>query len=72
MIDLQKSDGLWTLRLNRPHKASALTAEILENKHEIAKIAHTARAFILTGSGKVFSAGADFGAAKVSLANSNV
>ncbi len=72
MIDLQKSDGLWTLRLNRPDKANALTADMLEEIYEIAKNAHTARAFILTGSGEVFSAGADLEAAKTGLATSDV
>ena len=72
MIDLQKSDGLWTLRLNRPDKANALTAEMLEDIYEIAIIAQNARAFILTGSGKVFSAGADLEAAKAGLATSDV
>ena len=72
MIELQKSDRLWTLRLNRPGKANALTADMLEEIYEITKNAHNARAFILTGSGKVFSAGADLAAAKAGLATSDV
>ena len=72
MIDIHKSDGLWILRLNRTDKANALTEEMLEEIYEIAKNAHSARGFILTGSGTVFSAGADLDAAKAGLATSDV
>ena len=72
MIELKKSDCLWTLQLNRPGKANALTADMLEEIYEIVKNAHTAQAFILTGSGRVFSAGADLEAAKAGLATSDV
>ena len=72
MIELKKSERLWTLQLNRPGKANALTADMLEEIYEIVKNAHTAQAFILTGSGKVFSAGADLEAAKAGLATSDV
>ena len=59
MIDVEKSEGLWTLRINRPDKANALTAQMLEEIYEIVQDAQNARALIITGSGKVFSAGAD-------------
>ena len=72
MIELQKSDRLWILQLNRPKKANALTADMLEEIYAIAKNAHTARALILTGTGRVFSAGADLKAAKAGLAISDV
>ncbi len=72
MINLQKSDNLWILRLNRPDKANALTAEMLEEIYEIAKNARSARGLILTGSGTIFSAGADLVEAKAGLATADV
>lgn len=72
MIDIDKSNGLWTVTLNRPDKANALTAEMLEELVTIAEDATEARGFILTGTGKVFSAGADLDAAKAGLATSDV
>ena len=72
MIDIEKSQGLWTLRINRPDKANALTAPMLEEIYEIVQDAQNARALIITGSGKVFSAGADLEAAKAGLATSDV
>jgi len=73
MIDLNKSDtGIWTVTLNRPDKANSLTPEMLEDLAQIALDAHSARGFILTGVGKVFSAGADLDAAKAGLATSGV
>ncbi|MEY2992442.1 MAG: hypothetical protein RI946_1836 [Pseudomonadota bacterium] len=73
MIDLDKSDtGIWTVTLNRPDKANSLTTEMLEDLAQIALDAQSARGFILTGVGKVFSAGADLDAAKAGLATSGV
>jgi enoyl-CoA hydratase len=73
MIDLDKSDtGIWTVTLNRPDKANSLTPEMLEDLAQIALDAQSARGFILTGVGKVFSAGADLDAAKAGLARSGV
>jgi enoyl-CoA hydratase len=73
MIDLDKSDtGIWTVTLNRPDKANSLTPEMLEDLAQIALNAQSARGFILTGVGKVFSAGADLDAAKAGLATSGV
>ena len=72
MIDIDKSNGLWTVTLNRPDKANALTTEMLEELVTIAEDATEARGFILTGTGKVFSAGADMDAAKAGLATSDV
>ena len=73
MIDLNKSDtGIWTVTLNRPDKANSLTPEMLEDLAQIALDAQSARGFILTGVGKVFSAGADLDAAKAGLATSGV
>lgn len=72
MIDLSKSDGIWTLRLDRPEKANSLTLEMLERIAEIARQATDARALVITGTGKVFSAGADLDAVKTGLATSDV
>lgn len=72
MIDLTREDGLWTVTLNRPDKANSLTPEMLEELTRIATEAQEARALILTGAGKVFSAGADLEAAKAGLAKSDV
>ena len=73
MIDLDKSDtGIWTVTLNRPDKANSLTPEMLEDLAQIALDAQSASGFILTGVGKVFSAGADLDAAKAGLATSGV
>lgn len=73
MIDLTKDGRLWTVTLNRPDKANALTAEMLTELARIAEAAHDeARVLILTGAGKVFSAGADLEAARAGLATSAV
>ena len=71
MIDLQREDnGLWLVTLNRPEKANSLTPEMLAQLCDIAEAAHAARALVLTGAGKVFSAGADLDAARAGLATS--
>lgn len=70
MIDLTKEDGLWTVTINRPDKANSLTAAMLERLCEIAEEAQEARVLILTGTGRVFSAGADLEAARAGLATS--
>jgi enoyl-CoA hydratase/carnithine racemase len=71
MIDLDISDdGLWTVTINRPEKANSLTGEMLTELAEIAERAGDARGFILTGTGKVFSAGADLDEARAGLATS--
>lgn len=58
-IDVTREGDLWIVTLNRPDKANALTADMLHQLADIAAAAAGARAFILTGRGKVFSAGAD-------------
>lgn len=73
MIDLEISDsGLWVVTINRPEKANSLTEEMLEDLVDIATRADAARGFILTGTGKVFSAGADLDEARAGLAKSTV
>ncbi|MDJ0821477.1 MAG: enoyl-CoA hydratase/isomerase family protein [Paracoccaceae bacterium] len=70
MIRLDKEDGLWIATIDRPEKANSLTAEMLETLSEIAEAAVEARVLVLTGTGKVFSAGADLEATKAGLATS--
>lgn len=70
MIELDKDGGLWTVTINRPDKANSLTAAMLEELCEISEAATAARVLILTGKGKVFSAGADLEAARAGLATS--
>lgn len=72
MIDLSKDGDVWTLTINRPDKANALTHEMLVDLAEIMEGAQSARAVILTGKGKVFSAGADLEEARAGLAKSDV
>ena len=87
-IDLQTEDGgLWIVTLDRPDKANSLTGPMLERLCEIAEAAQgaqgeqgtrgeqgeqAARALILTGTGRVFSAGADLDAARAGLATSDL
>jgi enoyl-CoA hydratase len=68
MIELEKEGGLWTLAINRPEKANSLTREMLVRLAEIAEEAASAKVLILTGKGKVFSAGADLDEARAGLA----
>mmetsp|Transcript_23247 Transcript_23247/g.40030 ORF Transcript_23247/g.40030 Transcript_23247/m.40030 type:complete len:206 (-) Transcript_23247:544-1161(-) len=70
MIEVYDQGPIWTITLNRPDKANALTAPMLRDLADAAEAATDARAVILTGIGKVFSAGADLEAAKAGLATS--
>jgi len=73
MIELQKEEnGLWIATINRPDKANSLTGAMLEELADIAEAAVEAKALILTGKGKVFSAGADLDEARAGLATSPV
>ena len=72
MIDLTTEGGLWTVTLNNPEKANALTGAMLEELLRIAEAAIDARALILTGAGRVFSAGADLDEARAGLATSDL
>ncbi len=72
MIELTKESGLWTVALNNPGKANALTRAMLTDFLEIAEAATAARALIVTGTGKVFSAGADLDEARAGLATSDL
>lgn len=59
MIELTQQNGLWIITINRPDKANSLTRAMLVEMVDIIESAGQARALILTGVGKVFSAGAD-------------
>ncbi|MGB3246820.1 MAG: enoyl-CoA hydratase/isomerase family protein [Sulfitobacter sp.] len=72
MIDLDRSGPVWTVTINRPEKANSLTHAMLSELAHIMEDAQEARAVILTGTGKVFSAGADLDAARAGLATSDV
>lgn len=69
MIERQVEGALWHLVLNRPDKANSLTRAMLEALLEHLQAADgRAEALILTGRGKVFSAGADLDEARAGLA----
>ena len=70
MIELQCNEKIWTVVINRPEKANSLTREMLTAiaDHAEAAVAGGARAFVLRGEGKVFSAGADLDEARAGLA----
>lgn len=69
-VRLQQDGGLWTVTLARADKANALTAPMLARLADIAEAAREARVLVLTGEGRVFSAGADLEAARAGLATS--
>ena len=73
MIDLSKDDGLWVATINRPDKANSLTRTMLSDLADIAEAAAgDARVLVLTGEGRVFSAGADLDEARAGLATDPV
>jgi enoyl-CoA hydratase/carnithine racemase len=73
MIRTAREDGLWTVTIDRPEKANSLTRAMLSELADIAAAAAgEARVLILTGEGKVFSAGADLDEARAGLATDPV
>jgi len=73
MIELTKDDGLWIATINRPDKANSLTRAMLAELADIAEAAAgDARVLVLTGTGRVFSAGADLDEARAGLATDPV
>lgn len=73
MIELAKQDALWRVTINRPEKANSLTRAMLIELAEIAEAAQgRASVFVLTSTGKVFSAGADLDEARAGLATDPV
>ena len=74
MIEVTKESGLWVLTLNRPDKANSVTKAMLTTLADTVEAAATAgvAVLILTGIGKVFSAGADLDDARAGLATDPV
>ncbi|WP_353473727.1 enoyl-CoA hydratase/isomerase family protein [Salipiger sp. H15] len=70
MITLTQDGGYWLAVIDRPEKANSLTPEMLERLCEFAEAAQEAQVLVITGTGKVFSAGADLEAARAGLATS--
>lgn len=70
MIGFEKSGDLWTITLDRPEKANSLTSEMLTELVARVTEARSAKCLVLTGNGKVFSAGADLDEARAGLATS--
>lgn len=59
MIALSREGGLLQITLSRPEKANALTKAMLEQVEAAVAGAADASIIVLTGAGRVFSAGAD-------------
>ncbi|MGL4281126.1 MAG: enoyl-CoA hydratase/isomerase family protein [Albidovulum sp.] len=73
MINVARNEGVWKITLDRPEKANSLTRSMLCDLRDTAReAAGAARALILTGTGKVFSAGADLDEARAGLATDPV
>jgi enoyl-CoA hydratase/carnithine racemase len=73
MIRLERADGLWTARIDRPDKANALTGAMLGELADFAAAAaREAQVLVITGTGRVFSAGADLDEARAGLATDPV
>ncbi|SFD85657.1 Enoyl-CoA hydratase/carnithine racemase [Sulfitobacter brevis] len=72
MIELDRAGDVWTVTINRPDKANSLTHDMLLQLADLMERAQAARVVILTGQGKVFSAGADLDEARAGLARSDV
>ena len=74
MIRLAQNGAVWTVTIDRPDKANSLTKSMLSELADIAERAgrEEVAALILTGTGKVFSAGADLDEARAGLATDGV
>ncbi len=75
MIEAVRDGGLLTLTLSRPDKANAVTRDMLSDLADAVEAANadeTCKVIVLTGAGKVFSAGADLKAARAGLATDPV
>ncbi|XDA98573.1 enoyl-CoA hydratase/isomerase family protein [Sulfitobacter sp. LCG007] len=72
MIRTARDGGLLTVTLDRPGKANALTLAMLSDLVEIFEAAIDDRVVLLTGTGGVFSAGADLQEARAGLATSGI
>lgn len=61
-VQLDITDGLAVLTLNRPDKMNALTTQMrAEITHAMTHAARNARAIVLTGAGPAFCSGQDLG-----------
>ena len=67
MIRFDRDDDIWTVTLDRPEKANALTREMIGRLVEIAEGASRAGCLILTGTGTVFSGGGDLAEVRAGL-----
>ena len=72
MIKVQQQDKTTLITLNRPEKANALTEQMLQDLCNAVDTAEGQHGLILTGSGTVFSAGADLEATRNGLALSTL
>ncbi len=74
MIEAVETDHRLTLRINRPDKANSLTGGMLRQlrDHVSAATKTGKRSLVLTGTGNVFSAGADLEEARAGLATDPV
>ncbi|MEM8655134.1 MAG: enoyl-CoA hydratase/isomerase family protein [Pseudomonadota bacterium] len=72
MINIDREGAIQTIKINRPEKAGALTEDMLVDLRDAARAAHDAAALIVTGTGPVFSAGADLEQARAGLATSSL
>jgi enoyl-CoA hydratase/carnithine racemase len=68
VIRVEDAGGVRRITLDRPDKANALTPEMLSDLADAAEASREVPALILTGTGRVFSAGADLDAAKAGMA----
>ena len=68
MIRCNRDGDSLVVTIDRPDKAGALTHDMLRELADIAQDARDAKLLVLTGTGKVFSAGADLDAARAGLA----
>lgn len=74
MISCTRSDGICTLTLNRPDKANSLTRDMLADLTSAVQAAQAQadKVLVITGQGKVFSAGADLDQARAGLARDGI
>ncbi|WP_147126262.1 enoyl-CoA hydratase/isomerase family protein [Shimia ponticola] len=74
MVDVLISEqgDMTVLTLNRPDKANAVTADMLAAVRDSVRAASGQKVIVLTGAGKVFSAGMDLEAAKTDLPTSPI
>ncbi|WP_444453585.1 enoyl-CoA hydratase/isomerase family protein [Rhodobacter capsulatus] len=74
MIHVKSAEGVFTVTIDRPEKANSLTRGMLSEIADAAEAAGRAEAhaFVLRGTGKVFSAGMDLDEAQTGLATDPV